>query len=73
MRSCVEPRDGMNVLEKMKALAPARDQITTPRLSVPWPIHYTDSSVVANVHNNHALVGIRNPEPSIISVKDIAP
>ena len=73
MRSCVDPRDGTNVLEKRRALASATDQITNPRLSIPWPIHYTDSSVVANVHNNHALVGTRNPESSIILVKDSAP
>jgi len=68
----VDPRDGMNVLEKRKALAPARDQIMTSWLSIPWPIHYTDSSVVANVHNTHAVVGTRNPEPSTILVKDTA-
>jgi hypothetical protein len=63
----------MDVLEKRKALAPARDQITTSQLSIQWPIHYTDSSSVANVHNTHALAGTRNPEPSLILAKDSAP
>ena len=52
--------------KKHKVLAPARNQTTAPRISTPYPSHFTNYVIstpptAEDIHENHALVGTRNP------------